>query len=351
MANIHINGIIGTDYTYNRFLTDYANCGTEQIRLSIDSVGGDVNDGEKIAAFISEHSNRFLSVINTGDVASISASIFLSLERPKRFFDLSKGVFLIHNPFLDPVSLVLSGAETTANALSVMSDELQKTEIAIAKFIQKQTGADLDVIKGLMGENVPLTEEQITALNIATICKFQAVAFFNNNNNKMKDEDVKKMIDESNENMLSKFLAMFNRRTKFVAIMLTDSNGNQIEFPDVPEGSMPEVGDVGKKQDGTIPDGEVLMANGTTIIFEKGVVKEIKQVEQENPDELPASPDNSEALKAELERLKAEISNYRNQLTVVNNQLSGIKSQMIGLKPEEKTEGTKSNRKLSEIIK
>ena len=351
MANIHINGIIGTDYTYNRFLTDYANCGSEQIRLSIDSVGGDVNDGEKIAYFISEHSDRFLSVMNTGDVASISASIFLSLERPKRFFDLSKGVFLIHNPFLDPISLVLSGSETTSNALSIMAEELQKTEMTIAKFIQKQTGADLDVIKGLMGENVPLTEEQITALNIATICKFQAVAFFNNNNNKMKDEEVKKMIDESNENMLSKFLAMFNRRTKFVAIMLTDSKGNQIEFPDVPEGSMPEVGDVGKNQDGTIPDGEVLMADGTTVVFEKGIVKEIKPSETKTTTDQPANPNDSEALKAELERLRAEISNYRNQLTIVNNQLSGIKSQMVGLKPEEKTEGTKAPRKLSEIIK
>ena len=91
-----------------------------------------------------------------------------------------------------------------------------------------------------------------------------------------KDEEVKKMIDESNENMLSKFLAMFNRRTKFVAIMLTDSKGMQIEFPDVPENSMPEVGDAGKNQDGTLPDGEILMADGTTLIFEKGIVKEME---------------------------------------------------------------------------
>ena len=351
MANIHINGIIGTDYTYNRFLTDYSNCGSEQIRLSINSIGGDVTDGEKISSFICEHSNRFLSVINTGDVASIAASIFLSLERQKRFFDLSKGVFLIHNPFLDPVSLVLSGVETTSNALSVMADELQKTEVSISKFIQKQTGADIDVIRGLMGENVPLTEEQITSLNIATICKFQAVAFFNNNNNKMKDEEVKRMIDESNENMLSKFLAMFNRRTKFVAIMLTDSKGMQIEFPDVPENSMPEVGDAGKNQDGTLPDGEVLMADGTTLIFEKGIVKEIKPKEDAPAEEKTPTADNTEALRAELEALKSELSNYKNQLNLVKDKLSGIKSQMIPQKPEENTEGKKSNRKLSEIIK
>ena len=132
MTIININGIIGQDYTYKHFITDYANCGAEPIRLFINSPGGYVDDGEAISEFIRTHSDKFASVINSGDVASIAASIFLSLPFEKRYFDLSKGIALIHNPFLNDVD----GLDTTATGLQILSSEMSETEKKIKSYLR-----------------------------------------------------------------------------------------------------------------------------------------------------------------------------------------------------------------------
>jgi len=358
MAQIEIKGIIGEDYTYANFLTDYANTGVEPIRLSIASVGGAVEDGEAIANFIESHEDRFLTVSNSGDVASIAASIFLSLPREKRFFDLNKGVFLIHNPFLDPFSLAFTGTDTTAEGMRMIADQLQETENRIAKFIEKQTGADIDVIKGLMKINQPLSEEQLMALNIATIYKYQAVAFLKPiNNNKMTEQELTKKLEENNVTLFSLIKAWMKKTTKFVAIMLTDANGGQIEFPDVPDGVEPVVGDTAKYADGTIPDGEVLMADGVTVVFDNGTVTEIrpKVEEEETPEDVPAEvTDQSaeiEALKTEIEKLKAERTTINSEMVSIK---AMIKSQGITPPPADPPSGDttpKTPRKLSEILK
>lgn len=340
MAQINIQGIIGEDYKYSNFLTDYASCGEEPIRLTINSPGGDVIQGEQIAEFINKHAERFISVSNSGDVASIAASIFLSLPREKRFFDMAKGLFLIHNPFVDPFSLAF--ADTTAEGLALISDELKDFENRICKYISQQTGADIEVVRGFMKINEPLTEEQMSTLNIATIYKYQAVAFFNNNQNKneMKQEEVSQMIEANNENLFTRILAVFNKRTKFVAIMLTDANGGQIEFPDVPEGTQPVVGDVAADKS---LNGEVVMATGETYVFENGVLMEVIPMAEEpepNPDEA------MDALKAENEALKAELEKVRAEATEVKNEMAQIKSQMIDTKPKGEVK-----RKITDYIK
>ena len=66
MAIIEIKGIIGVDYTFSQFLTDYSKAGDEQIELVIDSLGGDVTDGELISEFTNSHADRFSMVRNSG---------------------------------------------------------------------------------------------------------------------------------------------------------------------------------------------------------------------------------------------------------------------------------------------
>lgn len=340
MAQININGVIGEEYTYSKFLVDYANTQEQPIRLLINSVGGDVMQGEQIAEFIKSHSDRFLTVSNSGDVASIAASIFLALEREKRYFDISKGVFLIHNPFADPMSMAIMGADTTANGLSVLSDELKSIESGIAKFIQAQTGADIDVIKGLMAVNEPLNEEQLTALNIATITKFRAVAYLQTKNkNEMTKEEMQELIQTNNIGMLDVMKAWFKKTTKFVAIMLTDATGAQIEFPDVPEGAEPIVGDMAKGADGAVLNGDIVMADGKTFTFENGTVTAITEAEIETEVEVETNPE-MEALKAENEALKLELAakaQAETELVAIKAQLSKFKSEMVSTKPNEKT--------------
>ena len=101
MAKIEIMGVIGQNYFYSDFLTDYANAKQQGlIELQINSLGGSVVEGFAIADFIKQHSADFLSVTNSGNIASIATTIFFALPFEKRTYDINKGFFVIHNPFI-----------------------------------------------------------------------------------------------------------------------------------------------------------------------------------------------------------------------------------------------------------
>ena len=327
MAIININGIIGQDYTYKQFITDYANAGEEAIRLLIDSPGGFVDEGENIAEFISQHATRFLSVSNSGDVASIAASIFLALPFEKRFFDLSKGVALIHNPMFQPNA----DESFTASELELLTDSMATSEKKIKAYISKQTGSDSDVVGALMSINEPLNEAQLQSINFANLIKFQPIALFKNQNN-MNTEELKEQ-----KSMLEKIVALLTPKGKAVSLMLTDANGVQIEFPEVAEGGTVVVGDKTNAQ-----DGEYVMADGATYVVAGGAVTEIKPAEAEGGEDMEAIKAENAALKAELEGLKAQAVTSQATIAEVKAQVVAmqgrIKSQMDIEAPAEKKE-------------
>ena len=355
MAIIEIKGIIGVDYTFSQFLTDYSKAGDEQIELVIDSLGGDVTDGELISEFTNSHADRFSMVRNSGNVMSIASSIFLALPREKRFFNSELGKFLIHNPYVDPVSF--KDIDTTADGLSTISEALKESENKMAKFYSSQTGADLEVIKNLMAINEPLTTEQIKAINVATIITaptLKAVAFFNpNNNSKMNQQEIENLIDKKNVSIMDTFKAWFKKTTKFVAMFVTDANGVQIEFPDVADGVEPEVGDVAKSADGTELNGEVVMATGETYVFEANVLTE-KRPKEEEPEPEPepeTEPTELEAMKAKIESLEAELTKSKAEATSFKAQLKSVQTEKVKIKAQEEKTDEKQARKLTDYCK
>ena len=325
MAIININGIIGQDYTYKQFITDYANAGEEAIRLLIDSPGGFVDEGENIAEFISQHATRFLSVSNSGDVASIAASIFLALPFEKRFFDLSKGVALIHNPMFQPNA----DESFTALELEQLSETMATSEKKIKAYISKQTGSDSDVVGALMSINEPLNEAQLKSINFANLIKFQPIALIKKD---MNTEELKEQ-----KSMLEKIVALLTPKGKAVSLMLTDANGVQIEFPEVAEGGTVVVGDKTNAQ-----DGEYVMADGATYVVAGGAVTEIKPAEAEGGEDMEAIKAENAALKAELEGLKAQAVTSQATIAEIKAQVVAmqgrIKSQMDVDAPAEKKE-------------
>lgn len=326
MAIININGIIGQDYTYKQFITDYANAGSEDIRLLINSPGGYVDEGENIAEFIRQHSTRFLSVANSGDVASIAASIFLALPFEKRFFDLSKGVALIHNPMFQPNQ----DESFTADELTALSESMTATEKRIKTYIAKQTGADPDVVGALMAINEPLNEAQLNSIHFANLVKFQPIALFKTNEDMTTQEELKE-----HKSMLDKIIALLSPKGKTISLMLTDANGVQIDFPEVEEGGTVSVGDKT-----SAPDGEYVMADGATYVISGGVVTEIKPASEDGGEDMEALKAENEALKAELEGLKAQAVTAQATIDEVKAQVVAmqgkIKSQMIDSAPAEK---------------
>ena len=336
MAKIEITGVIGKDYFYSDFLTDYANAKQQGlIELQINSLGGSVVEGFAIADFIKLHSADFLSVTNSGNIASIATTIFFALPFEKRTYDINKGFFVIHNPFVPNEAI----ENTTAQGLSDASEKLREIEDKIVIDIVKATGADKEAVKALMIVDKPLTIEQIKAFNIANVEELRVVAFFNpdNNNNEMNKNEVEEIVSKANASLLDKIKAVFTK--KVVALYVTDAEGNQVNFPDVEEGTELKVGD---KADGNVT-GDVLLADGRTLVMVDGVITEIKEKEVEE----------EEAPNVELEALKAENQELKKQLQAKVVALKNIESKVVALKADtapSNEEGTKT-RKLTEYLK
>ena len=336
MAKIEIIGVIGQNYFYSDFLTDYANAKQQGlIELHINSLGGSVVEGFAIADFIKQHSADFLSVTNSGNIASIATTIFFALPFEKRTYDINKGFFVIHNPFVPNEAI----ENTTAQGLSDASEKLQEIEDKIVVDIVKATGADKEAVKALMIVDKPLTIEQIKAFNIANVEELRVVAFFNpdNNKNEMNKNEVEEIVTKANNSLLDTIIAIFKK--KVVALYVTDAEGNQVNFPDVEEGTELKVGD---KAEGNV-NGDVLLADGRTLVMVDGVIAEIKEkvVEEE------------EAPNLELEALKAENQELKKQLQAKVVALKNIESKVVALKADTaptNEEGTQT-RKLTEYLK
>ena len=332
MAKIEIIGVIGQDYFYSDFLTDYANAKQQGlIELQINSLGGSVVEGFAIADFIKLHSADFLSVTNSGNIASIATTIFFAFPFEKRTYDINKGFFVIHNPFVPNEAI----ENTTAQGLSDASEKLKEIEDKIVIDIVKATGADKEAVKALMFVDKPLTIEQIKAFNIANVEELRVVAFFNpdNNKNEMNKNEVEEIVSKANESLLDKIKAVFTK--KIMALSVTDAEGNQVNFPDVAEGTELKVGD---KADGNV-NGDVLLADGRTLVMVDGVIAEIKEKE--------------EAPNVELEALKAENQELKKQLQAKVVALKNIESKVVALKADpapSNEEGTQT-RKLNEYLK
>ena len=336
MAKIEIIGVIGQDYFYSDFLTDYANAKQQGlIELQINSLGGSVVEGFAIADFIKLHSADFLSVTNSGNIASIATIIFFALPFEKRTYDINKGFFVIHNPFVPNEAI----ENTTAQGLSDASEKLKEIEDRMVNDVVKATGADKEAVKALMIVDKPLTIEQIKAFNIANVEELRVVAFFNpdNNKNEMNKNEVEEIVSKANESLLDKIKAVFTK--KVVALYVTDAEGNQMNFPDVEEGTELKVGD---KAEGNVT-GDVLLADGRTLVMVNGVIAEIKEKEEVIEEEP----------NVELEALKAENQELKKQLQAKIVALKNIESKVVALKADPAPsgeEGTKT-RKITEYLK
>lgn len=164
----------------------------------------------------------------------------------------------------------------------------------------------------------------------------------------MNKDEVSKLIRDENESLFARFMALFNKRVKFVALLVTDAQNKILNFADVPEGSKPELGDVAKYEDGTVPSGDVVLASGETYTFDtNGVLTAITEKTVETETETETMAKQIEALKAELEQAKAAGATAAAQLATVNAEMvkakAQIKSQMNPQKPAEKVGGEPEN--------
>lgn len=297
---IPIHGLLGSPegpedkaqyFPFDQFLIHVNNARVaETIQLDIASDGGYVDVAEKMIEVLRNTKKPIVSK-NSGNVCSAASKIFTLAPKGSRFYDPSKGVFLIHNPW--------GAIEGDSDELAKASKELDDLNKSYAKWYANATGSDIGVIEAFMDENKPLTPEQVETLGFAEIVNatVNAVAKIKTNNTAMENKQV---IEKMNgfEKMLKDIKALFRAK----AIMIADVNGTEIEFPDLNDPAELAVG-VKANVAGAPAVGEFVLPDGRTVVCVNGEVTEIKEPAA---DPMQALKDENADLKKQVETLTAE---------------------------------------------
>ena len=311
--NLPIVGVIGEDFTYTDLLLHLNTAKDYQtIQLQINSVGGFVEEGLKIREAIIETGKNIIAR-NIGDVMSIAVSIFLAAPKGNRFFNPSKGQFLIHNPFIDPMDLV---DILNADSLTEMGKEMKSLEKQIASQYSEATGSSEEILKAFMNEEKYLTAEQIEQLGFAKIETVTAKAMaiykpFKYDKMEVKEQNEKIGRIEASINKLMRLLFPVKN------MVLQDVNGTELDFGESIQTVEQIVVGVTATANGTAASGEYVMEDGTVYVFENGTLSEIKATEMDETAELKKQV---EALTAENNALKSENETVKNQLETVKNE-------------------------------
>lgn len=317
---------------------------TEDLFVRINTFGGVVDVGFQIYSalrrFAKDNSVKIITR-QDGYCASIGTVVFLA------------GDERIGNKWSEPfVHNAWTIAVGAAGEMQKVADDLERINDKIARFYTERTTITYEQAREYMNKDTFISAEDCMQMGFYTELEaFDGVYAhynfnpFKKNRKEMKQDEVKQMIEESNKGLLNSLKAWFKKTAKIVNIILTNADGEQIEFPDVPEGVDPVVGDTAVLVAGGVPDGEVVMQDGSTYVFDNGTLTEIRVAEEEEeaapiPEDAPA--DN--ALVNELKNLRAEIKDLKKQ----------VKTLGVETLPEDAPNAqptTKQARKLSEIRK
>jgi len=306
---IHITGVIGeipdakgNIITPNTTFLDLvqqveAKKDTTQLNVVINSMGGYVEEGTEMYNYLLALKNKGVAVNTYAKevCASIATKIFAAGS--ERIL-LGAPQFMIHNPF---------GAPNAGDAdfIEAYSKALRNTETDLLNFYSEITGTSVEAIKPLMKKETFLTPEQAVNLGFATAIQqdiqVKAMAYFKTNHLKQDNMSKNALTKDEAETLLDKFSnkikAFFDDKPK--AKIVQDATGQDIDFTDLGEDSMPTVGDAATIN-GSQAEGSVVMPNGETYVFEAGVLTAINAAEDNTESE------EMMALKAQVKNLTAE---------------------------------------------
>ena len=288
--------------------------------VHINSNGGYVEVGFDIYDYLKSLTVP-VNTIGEGIVASIATVVFMA-GTTRTIAPNAK--FMIHLP-----SGKVGG---TAEEIASYSEMLKGSESRMIKFYTTTTGLAEEAIRPLLKNETWLTNEDALNMNFATSqqVEYSVVAKFEtlntNTDNKMTNED-KGWIEEQ----FTKFTALFASKPK--AIMLLDSTGVEITFPNVMDGQIPAVGDEATV-DGNPAEGEYILPqlDGATVVFVAGKVTEIKPLEGEvEIDQLKAE---NARLTQELADAKAKATTAEVTATEATTKVEAIETQFTAFRAQ-----------------
>lgn len=247
-----------------------ANASATSLTVHINSIGGSVDAGFSIYDILKTSGKQITTMIE-GQCYSIATVIAMA---GKKRLATSNSEFLIHFP--------MSGTQGRAEDFEKLATQLRKLEKKAAKFYSNNANISQRDAMAEMAKDDFMTLEQAMQYGFITeiIDTNKAVAKVTFNNNDMSDksdkgfwakfkEEMKSVFDENQEE---------GKGDEPKNIILKSATGIDIVFPERNEGNI-QKGDEATME-GEPAKGEVLMANGDTLVFEGGKVTAINEKEE-----------------------------------------------------------------------
>lgn len=300
----------------------------QDIRVRINSIGGDVDEGFAIYSELRRYAQQNNSKIETlaeGKCSSIATIIFLA------------GDSRITTEFTQPfVHNAWCYTEGDAKALLRMSADLENCNDMIAKHYEKHTDLTYDEARELMNNDTSISPEECVRLRFATSIEHvqrpaAMMQIINKSNTNVKMAKNSKKVQTKNQtekSFINKLREIFNKDV-FTA-------DNQIvDFYELEDNETVAVG-AKANIDGKPAEGEVIIASGETYVFEKGELIEIKEVEGDEPknaeeeeegaegpvDETQVLKDRIAELEAEVEEKESKIDELEDLLEKASNKVN-----------------------------
>lgn len=324
MSNeIYLIGEVGYEITLERVIDMVKNTNQkEDLNVFIHSVGGDVYEGIAIYNYFKSLPQK----VNTSSVslvASIASVFYLAGEKETRAINSSDN-FLIHLPWC------MAGGN--ARDFEHSAKELRRIENILSNIYANETNLTKHEALELMEKDEFLDIEFLKDKGFVSVIKEnKAVAKLGQKKEVNKMNDKKETFSKEEKSFIKKILNELGiggtKKEQPKNIIVKTASQDELNFPRVEEGAEPQVGDEANIN-GEKPNGEYVINERLTYVFENGVLTEIKEeTEEENETEELTIEDKVKALEAENESLKEQLS----AKTTIENSLTEKETQFKNL--------------------
>jgi ATP-dependent protease ClpP protease subunit len=278
----------------------------------INSEGGVVDVGMDIYNYLMSIRNSQKKIVNTigsGIVASAATLPFMAGEtrslRPNT-------EFMIHMP--------AGSVKGTSEQIDQYNEMLKTYDKKILDFYTKVTGLTPEAILPLLKNETWLSIDDAFDMNFVTEMEIDFPAVAKAKYNFKLDTKMTKEDKDWIENLFSPF-AKFLKGKKIVNKTVTDANGAILDFADLADDTMPQVGDMATVNSEPA-NGEYLLPSGEMYVFDNGTLTEI----------VPVEEDETAALKEENDSLKQQIADLTAEKNTMSENFEALKSEVVNLK-------------------
>jgi ATP-dependent protease ClpP protease subunit len=285
------------------------------LTVNIDSPGGLEKISDDMAKEIRDMAVP-ITTVQTGIIASAAVKLFLEGQVRERN---SAYPFLIHNTHIDPANIPMN---IDANVAVKLANVLTESRMQLATYYSEKTGANVASILGVMNMDTPMSAEDSIKLNFATKITNEIPILAKLNMIKIQES-----IEKIKANLAPVAPAPAPTPTPIVAAY--------------------KVGDTA----GDLKEGENPQPDGSVVIVEAGVVKEIKpKMEDVQAAKLSALEASVTAIAEQVASLsgmvKAKLDSEKELKASIDAELVNIKNQIKG-KHTPATKGINEPGKLS----